>query len=153
MISGMLVKTKVRSNNVNQYGWIDMCGVCKVVEGGKYWLWVNIKSEIACDQIFRTPLPQNFKFLHIGNPYYKSELSSCRPWSIPCKPHATHSFFYLLECWEICQNIVVMQKHYLGTHGHCTLYNWNCGLKPKLQPPIIALKILKVHFFGTPCRS
>ena len=27
--------------------------------GGKYWLWVNIKSEIACDQIFRTPLPRN----------------------------------------------------------------------------------------------
>ena len=113
--------------------------------GGKYWLWVNIKSEIACDQIFRSPLPQNHPGFFILVTHARSlnylesrfliDSPSCRPWSIPCKPFFLLSFGMLRNMPQYIR--VVMQKHHLGTHGHRTLYNWNWTQKPDQDENIL----------------
>ena len=125
--------------------------------GGKYWLWVNIKSEIACDQIFRTTLPQNHpSFFILGTHAIRLNYldwltfisALINTLQTTCHPFFLLSFGMLRNMRQYIS--VVTQKHHLGTPGHRTLYlyNWNWTLKPKAF--LLKMKIFfKTEWKGT----
>ena len=123
--------------------------------GGKYWLWVNIKSEIACDQIFRTTLPQNHpSFIILGKHAKRLNYLNWLTFisalintlQTTCHPFFLLSFGMLRNMRQYIR--VFTQKHHLGTPGHRTLYNWNWTLKPKAF--LLKMKIFfKTEWKGT----
>ena len=84
--------------------------------GGKYWLWVNIKSEIACDQIFLTPLPQDHPSFFILGTHARSLINTLQT---TCHPFFLLSFGMLRNMPQYIR--VVMQKHHLMDTVHCII--------------------------------